>query len=115
MDLSKLTPLPLRIVDDDGEPYVGEITGFPVLLSERGNVDDLEWYLLARNAFDVQMRRGWGVLYHDASKRWLVVKSDGKWMYALEEEDGRHFSGTNPLIALVEADKWMCKDAPDVR
>jgi hypothetical protein len=50
IDLSKLTPLPHRIIDEAG-PFVATSDGFPVMLSEFDNLADLQFWLLARNAF----------------------------------------------------------------
>jgi len=61
-----------------------------------------EAFVLARNAFDVMMRRGWGVSQFP----------DDTWM-AIEDRDGsiieikRNIKGYgDPFQALVEADKW---------
>lgn len=51
IDPSRLTPLPQRIVNEAG-PFVATADGFPVMLSEFDNEEDLKFWLLARNAFD---------------------------------------------------------------
>lgn len=60
-----------------------------------------EFIALARNAFDVMMRRGWN-----------PVKVDGKWQVSGTDESGRWETTPlctwfpDPFTALVEADKW---------
>ncbi len=54
-----------------------------------------EFIALARNAFDVMMRRGWGV--EKLGDGWQIVTDE---MRALRE------SFSDPFTALVEADKW---------
>lgn len=59
-----------------------------------------EFIVLAREALDVMMRRGWGV-----KKAWY-----GGWEIigggSLFEESKRESWGDDPFTALVEADKW---------
>lgn len=113
MDLSKLTPAPweergFRVwaadaigplyvattkpapKDDMGEPLVDRVNG--------------EFIALARNAFDVMVRRGWGVVKCSESDQWVVscLASD-----AFERPGGLdHIYADDPFTALVEADKW---------
>ena len=89
MDLSKLTPAPWVI---GGDLHLGE-TGWSTEFA------DIEFIELARNAFDVMMRRGWNPVrgyYSDAS------------LWAAEDVDGTicDLHATDPFTALVAADKW---------
>jgi hypothetical protein len=102
MDVSKLAPAPWRVT--------GDAAGLPFIVypcpADEGCADGclriekhLEFIALARNAFDVMMRRGWtprktgefwtaGDLWHSHDAVWYV----GPW--------------GDPFTALVEADKW---------
>lgn len=64
-----------------------------------------EFICLARNAFDVMMRRGWGV------ERFIAP--DGSFQWSVESNGVRNivggttiWSNSDPFTALVEADKW---------
>lgn len=75
---------------------------------------DAEWIALARNAFDVMMRRGWGVDTDDSDPpRWFPIVDS-------RQGDAHHvlygkMPGTelpdwpDPFTALVEADEWLKK------
>lgn len=63
---------------------------------------DAKFFTLARNAFDVMMRRGWSV----------GRKADGKWRVdvpARKPYDGGSWEclADDPFTALVEADAWF--------
>lgn len=109
IDLTKLFSAPWK--RGEGDPYtVVGAGGSPILLSEWDNDDGiacLEFAALARNAFDVQMRRGWET----------YRKNDGRWYVAMKGiENGadryfqlyHHFPNgwSDPFTALVETDAW---------
>lgn len=69
------------------------------------DLNEAEFIALAGRAFDVMMRRGWGVA-HFPCKRNKV----GVWM-AIECQDGPIIENVStgwpdPFTALVEADRW---------
>lgn len=113
IDLSKLTPLPLRMVDDreSGSIYVGKENGYPVILSEDENRDDLEFYLLARAAFAIMLERGWtpSPIQRPGQTRWQVRMRNGADMPLAFICDVLDHRGefADPFTALTEADKWM--------
>ncbi len=103
MDLEKLSQAPWTAwsmnAPPSQSPYgpYGRVIGprfFFVDHSECLAPDDAEFIALARNAFEVMMRRGWGVEWN--ADGWTVT--------------GLNWSGpetaADPFTALVEADKW---------
>lgn len=125
MDLSKLTPAPW--FDNDGyrvhaptadvDKRSGDVLFEGKHLAATGT--DSAFVALARNAFDVMMRRGWyaAPIYQQGEViGWNVLNAHG----ALAGRDhhrscattfmleGWPFSGlwSDPFTALVEADKW---------
>lgn len=68
-----------------------------ILLKE----DDAKFIDLARNAFDVMMRRGWSAQCVDKNF-WYVCDDCGDDVVL--EESSHHWE--DPFTALVEADKW---------
>lgn len=100
IDLEKLTPLPAVVKDHDFEE---DACGFAASVCHPDEEfeaalffekDDAEFYLLARNAFDVMMRRGWYPRPHFG--KWRAHGADGYM--------GDEFP--DPFTALVETDKW---------
>ncbi len=98
MDLSKLSPAPWQVEQFDRGPSL--TSGPPDDASERFALDDpmeradMEFAALARNAFDVMLRRGWGPT-RDITGKWGVEEY---WCSLPHQPD--------PFTALVEADKW---------
>ena len=114
MDISKLTPAPWEqdetwLVHGRGENWpdgskrtVRETPGF----AKFNNRDDAFFCALARNAFDVMMRRGWGP----------KLARDGTWFCDAFDDNSRQSkefmdwvfsqSYADPFAAVVEADKW---------
>lgn len=97
LDLARLTPAPWHAFYG-GEPcYLSSVTGawladFKSSATDGANHDAL-FVALARNAFDVMMRRGWGVKL-GADGKWYIVKgifARGWW--------------DDPFTALIEADR----------
>ena len=113
-DLTKLTPAPWRVAGVQGQTtkYVACSAGVLSLSMSEANA---EFTALARNAFDVMMRR-----------RWTVEPCGAMWYAsACEDEDDLCCSpvipwGQNPAIfadpftALVEADKWYRENVETV-
>lgn len=120
MDLSKLRPAPWHVerfrrsVGKEFFHYYDLTYGPADDPAERFSVLDdsnleseeaaLRFAALARNAFDIQMRRGWGV--ENVDDGWRVNKWDADaegsrfYLWVLKQSE------PNPLIALVEAEKW---------
>jgi hypothetical protein len=125
-DLEKLTPAPWRVCPTRGEE--DPESGADTLIETTADVQYkavvfMGWYdglhlgctkpdaafiALARNAFDVMMRRGWNPLM--TSNGWSVSDFHRKRVYdkartfrdwVLEQE------WPDPFTALVEADRWM--------
>ena len=70
------------------------------MLAANCNADDAEFIVLARNAFDIMMRRGWW-----AQKRgegWAVYNN---WIPLPSDP----LTWPDPFTALVSADKWYRK------
>jgi hypothetical protein len=88
MDMSKLTPAPWG---KDWHAVEG-------CCSET----DSEFIALARNAFDVLMRRGWAVAKH--FDHWAVFYNDDDMTWVVPWDQWPKWS--DPFTALVEADKW---------
>jgi hypothetical protein len=115
IDLEKLTPAPWTPAIESDRGYRGEEYGrfyFPTFEEvpfgfdvglEQIAANDAEFIALARNAFDVMMRRGW-----------TVVRRKGKWFVASVDENlvekfkGRMMDSpaNDPFTALVEANRW---------
>lgn len=104
IDLSKLTPAPWEVHDGRRPDYTicemhADETCQP--LFERigpPNTEDGNFIVLARNAFDVMMRRGWGITRFDDG--WMAVDDDD-----LIVEPSSTASYPDPFTALVEADR----------
>lgn len=99
IDLSKLAPAPWKARDCEVESAPINEKGDVMMIYDEGghNEADAAFIALARNAFDVMMRRGWG------------VENRGGW-YATSKYGDRAVGGTDlypdPFTALVEADAW---------
>ncbi len=116
MDLSKLTPAPWETGPDteydDGITKLIYASGYHVA----GGADpaNAEFIALARNAFDVMMRRGWwaewrslgGIRNHgfNGPIGWIACKRGNDRIMNVRNE-----MENDPLTALVEADKWYCE------
>ena len=101
MDLSKLTPAPW-----EADGYHGE-DGWDVGVEDSDGVslrplgtgfrkDDAEFIALARNAFDVMVRRGWTATLIDTQC----------WRVDVGIRGQRSASFDDPFTALVDADEW---------
>lgn len=119
MDPTNLAPAPWKAVRKtdtlhlDGDAEIG----FAELLGPRGGSyrgvrfeftnDEAEFVTLARNAFDVMLRRGW-TARRLSTGSWIVQDSNNQ---PLQEPHRRPdltdwFEAADPFTALVEADKW---------
>lgn len=126
MDLSKLTPAPWRWERrfSNGCEIVPRIKCTPSEKRECGWIADLfgapylgyestlvnaEFIALARNAFDVMMRRGWFAIPVPAGWAAVYLPDGSNW--AADESPNiqwasRTFASPDPFTALVEADQW---------
>lgn len=122
MDLEKLTPAPWRFVGENvpglfGKALLPSLYGPDQLRVAKVGTDDVKrteelgkrfvadaaFIALARNAFDVMMRRGWSPW---AGKEWSVLDDEGGMIYRKHGGDGSRITASDPFTALVEADKW---------
>ncbi len=112
IDLAKLSPAPWKWsrswADKDlhwcvDHPTETKSAIWPLVLvaTDPSHADnaDMQFITLARQAFDVLMRRGW----------WPAQRPDNQWI--VTERDGQcHTRGSegwaDPFTALVEADAW---------
>jgi hypothetical protein len=102
IDLSMLTAAPwhadrfyVKREGDDGE-VVASCLNYN---TRKYNTTDPAFIALARNAFDVMMRRGWGITKFDDG--WMAVDDDDMII-----EPSTAPSYADPFTALLEADKW---------
>ena len=102
IDLEKLTPAPWNV-----GPYDEEFPdGMQCVRASDGPVGghtDLSFTALARNAFDVMMRRGWQPRRSKETGKWFV----DLWHHSnvIPPDDGFP-AHADPFTALVESDKW---------
>jgi hypothetical protein len=92
MDVTNLSPAPWE-ADKDFQLW-SEVTEAVVW-----DQDAADFTALARNAFDVMIRRGWSAHRLDDS-RWAVMP------YDFVRLGLAHVVANDPYTALVEADKW---------
>lgn len=121
IDLSKLAPAPWKARDCEVESAPINEKGDVMMIYDEGghNEADAAFIALARNAFDVMMRRGWFAAPHQGGWNVLMPMSDTpradcvsvvSWYKA--ELAGRPFTNTggiigpDPFTALIEADAW---------
>ncbi len=115
IDLSKLTPAPWEA--DESHLVHGrsgtlrETPGFAKFESDNRN-EDAAFCALARNAFDVMMRRGWYACRDgfdgESFVGWIVCSRPTKshCPNVMGRHKGPISSWPDPFTALVEADKW---------
>jgi hypothetical protein len=116
LELSKLTPAPWE-PDGDGETtavvHRGDTQKTCVCLLQSQyacNETNAEFIALARNAFDVMMRRGWGLQKWRNPTGWSVNSYDISDKYPVRKayiQSGAFNSHADPFTALVKADEWL--------
>jgi hypothetical protein len=100
LDLEKLTPVPWEASNEEC-PCIHNGDWDDVLWEPWAcTPTDAEFISLARLAFDVMMRRGWGV-ERVGSTGWFLTDDS---LANLPGFEGGPYS--DPFTALVEADKW---------
>ena len=99
IDLNWLTPAPWTADGCDVRgPLNADRCPMMSIYDEGGHSEtEAAFIALARNAFDVLIRRGWGVVRF--TDGWKVFLSDD-WSFL------RSACWADPFTALVEADKW---------
>lgn len=111
MDLSKLSPAPWRTnhwTEDD----------FHRLRHSQLGGTDLEFIALARNAFDVMMRRGWWPIPRLNGGGWYLSVMSGTMTGPFCQDNRpeefkallRDAYWPDPFTALVEADRWYTEN-----
>ncbi len=122
MDISKLTPAPWQAEVERRRVMCSQRSGKTVFRcgSEGRRPEDeadIEFVALARNAFDVMMRRS----LFAAPSTYEPVNGELRWIVLCETRAGTknavpfeawpHSAGwLCPLTALVEADKWLAEN-----
>lgn len=115
MDLTKLAPAPWAVTLTPAPMdslQIARPDGYPMLLpaddDHPADLAALEFAALARNAFDIMLRRGWSALKSPASDKWRVDTDDGCYFaWGREEEEGvEPAEWPDPFSALVAADEW---------
>lgn len=118
MDLSKLTPAPWHASNDECPCVYSDTTSYESPLFEpcESTEADAQFVALARKAFDVQMRRGWGTQKHNGF--WIVS------VRSVVDMGNLYFSGwlsnhcrdfIDPFTSMVEADKWYSENVEQQR
>lgn len=105
-DASKISPAPWetccggwRVVSGDSrECHVVCDVGTNKASRNPRNAANAEFMAIARNAFDIMMRRQWWVVPH--GRFWRVRGDDSR---DLDMENDNY---PDPFTALIEADKW---------
>lgn len=120
IDLERLTPAPWWVLVEDD--HIAERDSIPIANVLIGDQEDrvcqlnvgecepkvnAEFIALARNAFDVSAKRGWGyrldvIQEHHSYRSWVVIGPLSERV-PLEHKTDR----SNPLLALVKAEKWF--------
>ena len=105
MGIDKLPPGPWELIVQDWQPQMirsadGTVCGI-FTGDAAGAMAMAQFVVMARKAFDVMMRRHWGVRLGRES--WIVLGADDAWLW--HEKHG-YFKGADPFTALVEADEW---------
>ncbi len=113
MDLSKLSPAPWHNVGH--ELFFGHMDNPRSHHQQIWSEPDTEFIALARNAFDVMMRRGW-YSYKDEKGKWFVSFTGYTGPQSLRVFSFSEDGFADPFTALVEADRWYrenieCKPA----
>jgi hypothetical protein len=117
VDLSKLSPAPwsctggryigIVAVVDGKRSQIGRSEECADRLSDEVVVTNGTFIALARNAFDVQLRRGW-TARRISNGRWLVQDDCNTPLQQEQSKPGRldWFEANDPFSALTTADEW---------
>jgi len=97
--LARVSPAPWRKNEYDGEWCHWCVLDADSGVVVKGDEDDMEFIALARNAFDVLLRRGDTLL--------IERTPDGQWMIDSTEHGWIPGKYADPFTALVEADAWL--------
>lgn len=107
-DPSNLTPAPWYI-GENGEhwyvldnPITTDSEGRIAKMLGDGDRADATFIALARNAFGVMWRRGWGVVQFPSG--WTIAIKETTMTSTMEKFRGMRWS--DPFTALVSADEW---------
>ncbi len=119
IDLSKLTPAPWTV--GEHEVYGFRDCGGPYKVQVSLIETDREFTALARNAFDVMMRRGWSTSQLELDFRkpfpdrhgWCVLDDWGE-IPRIRRGEEPVITWPDPFTALVEADKWYKEHVEDI-
>ena len=102
IDLEKLSPAPWDKVA--GDIFSTSVPGGVLVLSDAGlTPTDEEFIVLARNAFDVMMRRGW-YMSSDEDRWYLSGRRCMELPTAFLSRKATPFDAAENM---VEADRWM--------
>lgn len=111
IDLSKLTPMPwlpksshdIKAGPEDYDATIAKFWSSPFSLTPDVAQENRNFTLLARNAFDVMMRRGWTVM------PCYINRPGTFWKVRMLERDHEieQKEFPDPFTALVEADLWF--------
>ncbi len=128
IDLSNLPPAPWfvgslpyhvkALCDKEGEPPVGESEAFRLANTWSGHAAPrmeiaktvAAFAVLARNAFDIMLRRGWGV-----ERVWNNDLRVYRWYIVADAPRALREGFADPFTALVEADRWYAENVEGAR
>lgn len=122
INLEKLTPAPWEVngVALIHNPRRIDPAGRVAFMEPHCQRSDAAFIALARNAFDVMMRRGWHAV-RDRSRdgqHWVAVsyeKDPYESNPIMTDEDGLEDWRPDPFTALVEADAWYKANVEKIR
>jgi hypothetical protein len=113
IDLTNLTPAPWFNLSFGTKGDFGLFYGDPKDASEifdlieSNKPGDMEFIALARNAFDIMLRRGWHAQKTEEGTLWVVLQSQPSYFpLELFQDWTDHAYHSDPFTALVEADRW---------
>jgi len=115
-DALSMTPAPWRASKEEFPTIYGPIEkDVPLFEPWLATPEDAIMVANLRNAYDVQMRRGWGT-YPTPQGKWVVAwRHDdytrvfvprGLGTLSAMEEAGHQALYDDPIIALIETEKW---------
>lgn len=109
-DPKQLMPAPWEVYCESNNEDYPSISGLTCGLHGGDSciidINHANFIALARNAFDVMMRRGW-IAARATTGEWVVKHGDGLAKYEiLDKPSGGLFFASDPFTAIVEADRW---------